>query len=79
MTELSWVQKAGRDQIKKKAQAIYNAFDEATDRLDIKDGEVLRFVLMEVINQLQEGTGLIPAPTLYLVAQCISELGDDND
>ena len=74
MTDLTWVQKAGRDQIKKKAQAIYNIFDEATDQLDIKDGEVLRLILMETINQLQESPGIIQAPILYLVAQCIAEL-----
>ena len=79
MTDLTWVQKAGRDQIKKKAQDIYNAFDEATDQFDIKDGEVLRLVLMEVINQLQESPGVIQAPTLYLVAQCIAELEGGNE
>ena len=79
MTDLTWVQKAGQDQIKKKAQAIYNTFDEATDRLDIKDGQALRLVLMETINQLQESPGVIQAPILYLVAQCIAELEGGND
>ena len=77
-TDLTWVQKASRKQIIKKAQAIYDAFDQATDIHDLKDGEVLRLVLMEVINQLQNGLGLISAPDLYLVAQFITKLEDQQ-
>lgn len=69
----SWVLKAGKARISQKAQAIYAAFDAATDRLDLKDGEVLRLVLMETINQLQDGRGMIPAPLLRMVADRISE------
>ena len=78
-TDLTWVQKASRKQITKKAQAIYDVFDQATDLVDIKDGEVLRLVLMEVINQLQDGLGLISAPNLFLVAQSITKLEEVND
>lgn len=74
MTDYTWVQKAGRAQIDKKAKAIYDSFDEATNRLDIKDGEVLRFVLMEVINQLQQSPAIISVPDLFLIANRIAEL-----
>lgn len=69
-----WVTQAGRAQIAKKAQAIYDVFDNATETIDMKDGALLEAVLMEVINQMQSGQGFIFAADLFCVAKKLSEM-----
>jgi hypothetical protein len=73
-TETDWVRKAGHAHIKAKAQAIYDANDAATSRLDVLDGESLRLTLMEVINQCQDGRGFISSAELFLVAECLGTM-----
>lgn len=73
-TETNWVREAGRAHIRAKAQAIYDAYDAATDRLDVLDGETLKLTLMEVINQCQNGQGFISCAELLLVAECLGSM-----
>lgn len=75
---IDWVRKAGRERLARMAKAIYDAHDEATDRLDIRDGEVIRLTLMEAINQLQNGQGMIPAPLLERVATEIAAIEESE-
>jgi hypothetical protein len=68
-----WVSKAGQFKIAAKAQAIWDVNDQATDRLDVTDGRVLQMILLEVINQCQNGQGFISAPELNLIADCLGK------
>jgi len=71
---VNWVSKAGQVKIKAKAQAIYDAFDKATEIIDLKDGQVLQFTLLEVLNQCQNGQGFISAPELHLIIERLAEM-----
>lgn len=69
-----WATEIAQAQIARKAQAIYDVFDTATESIDIKDGEVLSMVLMEVINQCQSGQGYIFAADLFCIAKKLREM-----
>jgi hypothetical protein len=70
-----WVTCAGREHLKKKAEAISSAAYTLADALDkeVSGDEMLAATLREVINQCQDGQAMIPAPQLLLIAEILEK------
>lgn len=68
--ELTWWQKAARERVQRKAQAISDAYWTLADLRDrsVSESEMLAAALREAINQCQNGQGMIPAPELLRIA-----------
>jgi hypothetical protein len=68
-----WVTLAGRAHLKRKAEAISSAAFTLADTLDreVSGDEMLAAALREVINQCQQGAGMILAPELLLIAEIL--------
>jgi len=72
-----WVQKAGRAKIRKKAQAIVEAVDEALwedNPYFNSEYRAASAALLEAINQTQNGQGIIHAADLHLIAMEMKKL-----
>ena len=78
-TKTNWVQRAGRAKLKAKVQAIFEAYCTLADLRDrsVSDGEMLAAALREVINQCQNGQGMISAPELLRIATELDVAEDD--
>lgn len=72
-----WVSKAGKAKIQAKAQAIVDATDkalwESAPRFN-SEHRVAHAVLLEAINQAQNGQGMICSSDLHLIAEAIKTL-----
>lgn len=80
-TKTNWVQRAGQAKFKAKVQAIFDAYCTLADLRDrsVSDGEMLAAALREVINQCQNGQGMISAPELLRIATELDVAEDDID
>lgn len=72
-----WVSKAGKVKIQEKAQAIVDAAEKAlwerSPRFN-SEHRVAHAVLLEAINQAQNGQGMIYSADLHLIAEAIKTL-----
>lgn len=78
-TKTNWVQRAGQAKLEAKVQAIFDAYCTLADQRDraVSDGEMLAAALREVINQCQNGQGMISAPELLRIATELDVAEDD--
>jgi hypothetical protein len=76
-----WVQRAGQAKLEAKVQAIFDAYCTLADLRDrsVSDGEMLAAALREVINQCQNGQGMLSAPELLRIATQLDVAEDDID
>lgn len=79
--DLCWWQKAARAKVEKKAQAIFDAYCTLADlrNRSVSDSEMLAAALREIINQCQDGQGMISAPELLSIAAQLDVTEDDID
>lgn len=79
--EPCWWQKAARKKVEEKAQAIFDAYCTLADLRNrlVSDGEMLAAALREVINQCQNGQGMISVPELLRIANQLDVADDDVD
>ena len=66
-----WWQKAARERVERKAEAILDAYCTLADlrNRSVSDSEMLAAALREVINQCQNSQGFVPAPELLRIAR----------
>ena len=78
-TKANWVQRAGQAKLEAKVQAIFDVYCTLADLRDrsVSDGEMLAAALREVINQCQNGQGMISAPELLRIATELDVAEDD--
>jgi len=69
--EPCWWQKAARKKVEEKTEAIFDAYCTLADlrNREVSDKEMLAAALREVINQCQDGQGMIAAPELLQIAR----------
>lgn len=72
-TEQDWVKQAAKHNRAEIAHAIFDSFGRAGDERGVCDGPVLAATLREVINQLQEGSGIIYCSKLLYTAEALEE------
>lgn len=80
-TKTNWVRRAGQAKLKAKVQAIFDAYSTLADLRNrtVNDGEMLAAALREVIDQCQNGQGMISAPELLCIANQLDVADDDVD
>jgi len=79
--EPCWWQKAARKKLGERTQAIFDAYCTLADlrNRSVSDGEMLAAALREVINQCQNGQGVISASELLCIAKQLDVADDDVD
>lgn len=77
--EPCWWQKVARKKVEGKTEAIFDAYCTLADLRDrsVSGGEMLAAALREVINQCQNGQGMISAPELLRIATELDVAEDD--
>jgi hypothetical protein len=80
--QTNWVQRAGRERIADKAKAIQAAAVAETRKPTWQTNfyaPLVSAVLREVINQTQNGQGVISAAELHMIAECITNSPSGKD
>ena len=77
----SWVQRAAHLQFKKHVEAIREsayAYADFVDR-EVSMDEMIAAALREMINQCQNGHGIIFSHDVYAIADCLATYPQEND